>query len=90
MTPIRLWPRLIRSGAACAALVAAVLLTLSGCGFRGVNSLPLPGTAGGGPGSYTIQAELPDVANIEQNSRVRVGDVTGAPSEPVPWLDPAF
>ncbi len=76
MTPIRLWPRQTRSGAGCAALVAAALLALSGCGFRGVNSLPLPGTAGGGPGSYTIQAELPDVTNIEQNSRVRVGDVT--------------
>jgi phospholipid/cholesterol/gamma-HCH transport system substrate-binding protein len=33
----------------------------SGCGWRGLNSIPLPG---------------PDVDNIEQNSRVRVGDVT--------------
>jgi phospholipid/cholesterol/gamma-HCH transport system substrate-binding protein len=48
----------------------------SGCGWRGLNSIPLPGTEGGGPGSYTIQAQLPDVDNIEQNSRVRVGDVT--------------
>lgn len=40
-----------------------------------MNSIPLPGTRGGGPGSYTIQAQLPDVDNIEQNSRVRVGDV---------------
>ncbi|MDT5080428.1 MAG: phospholipid/cholesterol/gamma-HCH transport system substrate-binding protein [Mycobacterium sp.] len=50
---------------------------LSGCAsWQGVNSLPLPGTEGGGPGSYTIKAELPDVDNIERNSRVRVGDVT--------------
>ena len=38
--------------------------------------MPLPGTNGRGPGSYEIQAQLPDVTNIQQNSRVRVGDVT--------------
>jgi len=48
----------------------------TGCGWRGANSLPLPGTSGSGPGSYEIQAQLPDVTNIQQNSRVRVGDVT--------------
>ena len=57
-------------------VLAVALVTGSGCGWRGVNSLPLPGTAGGGPGSYTIQVQLPDVTNLEQNSRVRVGDVT--------------
>jgi len=56
------------------ALVAA--LALAACDWQGVNTLPLPGTAGGGPGSYTVQAELPDVTNLQQNSRVRVGDVT--------------
>jgi phospholipid/cholesterol/gamma-HCH transport system substrate-binding protein len=59
-----------------AVLVAVVLVLATGCGWRGANSMPLPGTAGGGPGSYTIQAQLPDVTNIQQNSRVRVGDVT--------------
>jgi phospholipid/cholesterol/gamma-HCH transport system substrate-binding protein len=50
---------------------------LSGCSeWRGANSLPLPGTEGGGDGAFTIQAQLPDVDNIERNSRVRVGDVT--------------
>jgi phospholipid/cholesterol/gamma-HCH transport system substrate-binding protein len=49
---------------------------LGGCGWQGANSLPLPGTQGGGPGSYLVQAQLPDVNNIERNSRVRVGDVT--------------
>ena len=52
------------------------LITVGGCGWRGANSISLPGTAGRGVGSYTIQAELPDVTNIQQNSRVRVGDVT--------------
>ena len=41
-----------------------------------MNSLPLPGTEGNGPGSYQVQAQLPDVTNIQPNSRVRVGDVT--------------
>jgi phospholipid/cholesterol/gamma-HCH transport system substrate-binding protein len=65
------WPRL-----AVATLIALMVTCLAGCGqWRGLNSIPLPGTKGGGPGSYTIQAEMPDVDNIEQNSRVRVGDV---------------
>ncbi len=59
-----------------AAAVVLVAVGVSGCGWRGVNSLPLPGTSGGGPGSYEIKAQLPDVTNIQQNSRVRVGDVT--------------
>lgn len=58
-----------------AGLVATVSLT-AGCGWQGANSLPLPGTEGSGPGAYTITAQLPDVGNIQRNSRVRVGDVT--------------
>jgi len=60
-----------------AGLVATVSLT-AGCGWQGANSLPLPGTEGSGPGAYTITAQLPDVGNIQQNSRVRVGDVREA------------
>ena len=49
---------------------------LSGCaGWQGLNSLPLPGVEGVGPGAFTIQAQMPDVDNIEPNSRVRVADV---------------
>ncbi|WP_099023023.1 MCE family protein [Mycolicibacterium palauense] len=58
--------------------VAATALSalLSGCsGWRGLNSMPVPGTEGDGPGAFTIQAQMPDVNNIQQNSRVRVGDV---------------
>jgi phospholipid/cholesterol/gamma-HCH transport system substrate-binding protein len=58
-----------------AAVLLATALTTAGCGWRGLNSLPLPGTEGGGPGSYVVLAQLPDVNNIQQNSRVRVGDV---------------
>ncbi|WP_102143252.1 MCE family protein [Mycobacterium hubeiense] len=58
-------------------LLALAAITVSGCAdWRGLNSLPLPGTAGGGPGAYTIQAELPEVVNLQNNSRVRVNDVT--------------
>jgi phospholipid/cholesterol/gamma-HCH transport system substrate-binding protein len=44
-------------------------------GWKGLNSFKLPGTAGGGPGSYTIQAQMPDVVTIQENTRVRVDDV---------------
>ena len=54
----------------------AIALSLAGCGWQGANSLPLPGTEGHGPQAFTIQANIPDVDNIERNSRVRVGDVT--------------
>src|SRR3954471_12670658 len=58
---------------AIGALVLA--MALAGCGWRGLNSVPLPGVQGVGPGSFTIQAQMPEVDNIEPNSRVRVGDV---------------
>jgi phospholipid/cholesterol/gamma-HCH transport system substrate-binding protein len=48
----------------------------AGCGWRGLNTFALPGTQGGGPGSFTIQAQLPDVDRLQPNSRVRVNDVT--------------
>jgi phospholipid/cholesterol/gamma-HCH transport system substrate-binding protein len=58
-----------------AALCLVCVAALSACGWKGLNSFALPGTAGGGPGSYTIQAQLPDVATIQENTRVRVDDV---------------
>lgn len=67
--------RFWRRAAAGLATVLAVA-ALSGCGFHGANSFPLPGIKGRGPGSYTIQAQMPDVQNLERNSRVRANDVT--------------
>ncbi|GAC1397896.1 MAG: MCE family protein [Mycobacterium sp.] len=58
-----------------AVLAVACSCTIGGCQWRGLNSLSLPGTEGGGDGSYTIQAQLPDVVVIQQNTRVRVADV---------------
>jgi phospholipid/cholesterol/gamma-HCH transport system substrate-binding protein len=59
------------------ASVALVILiaVLPGCDWRGLNSVPMPGTQGGGPGSFQVQAQMPDVGYLQQNSRVRVGDV---------------
>jgi phospholipid/cholesterol/gamma-HCH transport system substrate-binding protein len=56
-------------------LVAGSAL-LAGCQFSGLNSLPMPGTAGHGSGAYEITVELPDVATLPQNSPVMVDDVT--------------
>lgn len=61
-----------RTGGVLLMLVVAVA---TGCEWRGLNSVSLPGTQGGGPGSYMIQAQLPDVGTLQQNSRVRIGDV---------------
>jgi phospholipid/cholesterol/gamma-HCH transport system substrate-binding protein len=68
---------MMRAKAFRATSVAVVLAAvLSGCaGWQGLNSIPLPGVQGAGAGSFTIQAQMPDVDNIEPNSRVRVGDV---------------
>ena len=67
--------RYLRSATAVA-LALVVVAGLSGCGWHGLNTLPMPGTAGGGPGSFTIHAQLPNVTNLQPNSRVRVNDVT--------------
>lgn len=67
--------RRTKMASTCAAVSVTALL-VSGCSWHGLNSLPLPGTAGNGPGSFEITAEIPDVTNLERNSRVRVGDVS--------------
>ena len=56
--------------------LAAGSALLAGCQFGGLNSVALPGTAGHGPGSYSITVELADVATLPQNSPVMVDDVT--------------
>lgn len=56
---------------------ATIALSVTGCGnWRGLNSVSLPGTEGGGPGAFDIQVQLPDITNLQPNSRVRVADVT--------------
>jgi phospholipid/cholesterol/gamma-HCH transport system substrate-binding protein len=56
-------------------LLVMLVTAVPGCQWHGLNSLPMPGTQGGGDGSFVVRAQLPDVGTIERNSRVRVGDV---------------
>lgn len=53
---------------------AAGLVVLTGCGFHGAYSLPLPGGAATGP-TYTVTAEFKDVQDLTPKSAVRVNDV---------------
>jgi phospholipid/cholesterol/gamma-HCH transport system substrate-binding protein len=52
-----------------------VLITVTGCAFQGLNSLPLPGTVGRGPGATTYHVEVANVGTLEANSPVMLNDV---------------
>ncbi|WP_445163686.1 MCE family protein [Mycobacterium sp. Dal123C01] len=54
---------------------SCVLLTAAGCGFKGLNSLPLPGAVGRGPGAQIFHVQIADVATMEANSPVMIDDV---------------
>jgi phospholipid/cholesterol/gamma-HCH transport system substrate-binding protein len=54
---------------------SCVALTLTGCAFQGLNSLPLPGAVGRGPGAVTYHVEVPNVATLESNSPVMIDNV---------------
>lgn len=51
------------------------MLALTGCGWHGVNSLPLPGAPGQGPAATVIQVEMANVGTLVSNSPVLVDDV---------------
>jgi phospholipid/cholesterol/gamma-HCH transport system substrate-binding protein len=57
------------------AIVSCAILTLTGCAFHGLNSLPLPGAVGRGPGADIYHVELPNVGTMESNSPVMIDDV---------------
>ena len=57
-----------------AGLVAAAVM--SGCGFHGVYSLPLPGAAGKGANTYTVHVQLADVLDLVPYSAVKVNGAT--------------
>lgn len=61
---------------ASAVMGLSVTLAVTGCEWNGLNSIPLPGTEGGGDGSYSVQIQMPNVTTMSQNSPVRVNDVT--------------
>ena len=56
-------------------LCAAVMLAATGCAFHGLNSLPLPGAVGRGPGAHTYHVEIANVDTLESNSPVMIDDV---------------
>lgn len=57
------------------AVVTGVAISATGCSFGGLNSLPLPGAVGRGPGASTYHVELANVSTLEPNSPVLIGDV---------------
>ncbi len=57
------------------AVGCCVVLTATGCAFDGLNSLPLPGAVGRGPGADIYHVELPNVGTMESNSPVMIDDV---------------
>ena len=70
-----------------AALAVAAALMLSGCGFKGAYSLPLPGGSGNGA-VYHVTAVFDNVQDLVPMAAVRVddvpvGDVTGIKYDPV-------
>jgi phospholipid/cholesterol/gamma-HCH transport system substrate-binding protein len=52
-----------------------VMLTATGCAYNGLNSLPLPGAVGRGPGADIYHVEIPNVGTMEPNSPVMIDDV---------------
>ncbi|MFD3707287.1 MCE family protein [Nocardia sp. NPDC058658] len=57
------------------AVGVAVTLGATGCQWDGLNSLPMPGSEGTAPGSYTVRIQMPNVTTLTRNSPVRVDDV---------------
>ena len=64
--------RAIRRTVAAALSVVAT----AGCGFGGINSLPLPGAVASGSGNAVYHIEIANVGTLESNSPVMIDDVT--------------
>lgn len=68
---------MIRRSYACRVLAAGLTVTaLTGCGFRGAASIPLPGGQGNGDDAYAVTIEFQDVLDLVPQSAVKVADVT--------------
>src|ERR1700761_5106245 len=57
------------------AIGSCVMLTATGCAFHGLNSLPLPGAVGRGPGANIYHVQIANVGTLESNSPVMIDDV---------------
>lgn len=56
-------------------LAASISIAATGCSFRGLNSLALPGTVGRGIDAAHYRIELANVSSLEPNSPVLISDV---------------
>jgi phospholipid/cholesterol/gamma-HCH transport system substrate-binding protein len=57
------------------AIGSVIMLTITGCAFQGVNSLPLPGAIGRGPDAAVYHVEVANIGTLESNSLVMIDDV---------------
>jgi virulence factor Mce-like protein len=64
-----------RSPIQALAAASCVVLTATSCSFGGLNSLPLPGATGRGPGAQIYHVQIANVSTLESNSPVLVNDV---------------
>jgi phospholipid/cholesterol/gamma-HCH transport system substrate-binding protein len=64
-----------RVAAVLPAVLTAAALALSGCGFNGLYSAPLPGGADLGSHPFTLTAYFQDVLDLVPQSAVKVNDV---------------
>lgn len=58
-----------------AVIASCAVATLSGCGFNGLNSLPLPGAVGRSPDANVYHIQFANVGTLEPNSPVMIDDV---------------
>jgi virulence factor Mce-like protein len=64
-----------QSACRTAAICGVVLVSTVGCGFNGLNSLPLPGAPGRGSDANVYHLELANVGTLEPNSPVMTDNV---------------
>lgn len=64
-----------RIGRRVLAIGASVMLTVTGCAFQGVNSLPLPGAVGRGADANVYHVQVANIGTLESNSPVLIDDV---------------
>jgi phospholipid/cholesterol/gamma-HCH transport system substrate-binding protein len=57
------------------AMTLSVATLLTGCSWRGLTSLPLPGATGRGEGATVFHVQIPNVGTLESNSPVMIDDV---------------
>ncbi|MFC0040374.1 MCE family protein [Actinomadura rayongensis] len=67
---------MIRRATRLGVLAAGTAAALSGCGFNGVSSLPLPGGPGLGGHPITVRIEFANVLDLVPQSVVKVNDVS--------------